>query len=73
MKYLLSEKICNRIIDENQLSLELASYMGITQQSVLKHAKNRHESLVNASQIEFFKSKGYTYEEIVVKVEEKSR
>lgn len=41
MKYLLSEKICNRIIDENQLSLELASYMGITQQSVLKTRKKQ--------------------------------
>lgn len=69
MKYLLSKEICDRIISENDLSLKLSAYMKLTQQSVLKYAKNRHECLVNAAQIEFFKKLGYTYEEIVSKEE----
>lgn len=70
MKYLLSSQICQRLLSENEFSLELAGYMGISQQSVLRHVRNRAVLLVNAAQIEFFKSKGYTYEEIVVKEED---
>ena len=65
MKFLLSKKICERLKKDRDLSLELAKYMRLSEQSVLRHLKMRNEVLVNARQIEFFKSKGYTYEEIV--------
>lgn len=65
IKYLLSQEICNKIINDNKFSLKLALYMNLSQQSVIKHAKSRNECLVNATQIEFFKKEGYSYEEIV--------
>lgn len=71
MKYFLSEKITNELLKNNSLSLELAGYMNLSQQTVLKYAKEKHEKLVAAAQIEFFKGKGWSYEEIVDKEENK--
>ena len=53
MKFLLSKKICERLKKDRDLSLELAKYMRLSEQLVLRHVKMRNEVLVNARQIEF--------------------
>lgn len=60
----VSKIIINKILNDNDFSLELAIRLGIQQQSVKGLAKRKSEKLTLYEAIIFYKEKGYTENEI---------
>ncbi len=72
MKYLLSQKILDRILSDNDFSLALSQHLKKKQDTVIRLAKRQSDILRLPEQINFYKEKGYAEEEIFDIVEEKS-
>ncbi|ANF51720.1 hypothetical protein A0O34_14935 [Chryseobacterium glaciei] len=72
MKYLLSSKILNRILSDNEFSLALSLHLKKKQDTVIRLAKRESDILRLPEQINFYKENGYQQEEIFDIVGEKS-
>lgn len=71
MKYLLSSKILEKILSDNDFSLALSQHLKKKQDTVIRLAKRQSDILRLPEQINFYKNNGYTEEEIFDIVEEK--
>ncbi|WP_417430098.1 hypothetical protein [Halpernia sp.] len=60
----VSEKIIEKILSENNFSIELAKRLDIQQQSVLGLAKRNSNKLTLFIAVKFYIEKGFTEEEI---------
>lgn len=72
MKYLLSQKILDRILSDNEFSLELSQRLKRRQESIIRAAKRQSNILRLPEQIAFYKEKGYTDDDIFDIANEKS-
>lgn len=61
----ISQKIVDKILTDNDFSLELAKKLKITQDAVFKRAKRHSERLLTPICMEFYQEKGFTKEEII--------
>lgn len=64
MKYLLSEKIYQRILTDNLFSLKLSEHLGKKQDTVRRLVKRKSDILRLPEQIAFYESNGFKSEEI---------
>ncbi len=64
MDYKLSERILDKIINDNDFSLRLCLHMKIRQQTLFKHVRAKSDSLRLPEQIAFYKKEGFTEDEI---------
>ena len=64
MKYLLSQKILDKIIQDNEFSLLLSLHLKKRQDTVIRLAKEHADILRLPEQVAFYKSKGFSEEEI---------
>ena len=60
----VSKIIIDKILNENNFSIELAKHLDIQQQSVLGLAKRNSNKLTLFIAIQYYKEKGFTEEEI---------
>lgn len=72
MKYLLSSKILERILSDNEFSLALSQHLKKKQDTVIRLAKRKSDILRLPEQINFYKENGYVENEIFDIVEDKS-
>lgn len=63
----VSQLILDKILEDNDFSMELAKELGIQQQSVLGLARRNSEKLTLWKAIKFFQKKGFTEEQIFEK------
>ena len=66
MKYLLSEKICQKILTDNLFSLKLSEYLGKKQDTVRRLVKRNSDILRLPEQVAFYESHGFTRDEIFI-------
>jgi|GEM_PF-307861 len=72
MKYLLSSKILERILSDNEFSLALSQHLRKKQDTVIRLAKRKSDILRLPEQISFYKRNGYAENEIFNIVEDNS-
>lgn len=60
----VSELIIQKILQENNFSIELAKRLDVQQQSVLGLARRNSNKLTLYIAVQFYKEKGFTEEEI---------
>lgn len=60
----VSEKIRQKILDENIFSLKVAMVLDIKQASVIDLAKRNSDKLTLYTLVEFYKKEGFTEEDI---------
>ncbi|MFJ1431915.1 hypothetical protein ACILD7_02295 [Capnocytophaga canimorsus] len=65
----VSKKIANKISNNNLFSLEVAKILNKTQQAVMLMAKAQSDRLLHYLLVEFYKSQGFTEDEIFEKTE----
>lgn len=65
----VSALIRNKILDDNQFSIQLAEKLGIQQQSVLGLARRNSSKLTLYIAVAFYKEKGFTEEQIFNELE----
>lgn len=63
----VSNLIVQKILKENNFSMELAKILDIQQQSVLGLAKRNSNKLTLYIAVEFYKEKGFSVDEIFLK------
>ncbi len=64
MKYLLSKKILEKIIKDNDFSLKLSLHMKKRQDTIIRLAKSQNDILRLPEQIDFYKKEGFNEDEI---------
>lgn len=60
----ISKKIRQKILKDNQFSLKMAMALDKTQEAVKQAARRNSSKLTQKSYVDFFKSEGFTEEEI---------
>ncbi len=60
----VSKEIIERILTDNQFSLDVASVLGIQQASVFLLAKRHSDKLASYRLVKFYKEQGYNESEI---------
>jgi len=60
----ISEEVRNRIIDDNEFSLDVAKILCVQQYSVKALVKRNSGKLANYHAVEYYKSRGYSLEQI---------
>ncbi|WP_172919429.1 hypothetical protein [Capnocytophaga canis] len=65
----LSKKIFNKVIEDNDFSLEMAKRLQITQWAVIQRAKRKSRTLMLPECIAFYKEQGFIEEDIFEKEE----
>lgn len=68
IKMKVSKKIKQKILKDNQFSLRMAIALDKTQEAVKQSARRNSSKLSEASYIAFFKSEGFTEDEIFERV-----
>lgn len=68
----VSSTIRRRILEDNEFSNQLASQLGIQQQSVIGLAKRNSDKLTLYHAIEYYKKKGFKEDEIFEFAENKN-
>ena len=64
MKYLLSKKILEKIIKDNDFSLKLSLHMKKRQDTIIRLAKSENDILRLPEQIDLYKKEGFNEDEI---------
>ncbi|GIJ96608.1 hypothetical protein CAPN001_11770 [Capnocytophaga stomatis] len=67
----VSKKIVDKISNDNLFSLEVAKVLNKTQQAVILMAKAQSDRLLHYLLVEFYKSQGFTEDEIFEEKEKK--
>lgn len=63
----INKKIRQKILNDNQFSLKCAMAINITQAAIKEQARRNSEKLALHSLVDFFKSEGFTEDEIFEK------